>query len=215
MFNFAKRFAAFTALAAASFLASTTQAGFVHDYGSEFSKTNNPNGVWTYDGVVRGQLNSTRTTGSFDGGFGAWRGTPGDTFNLMFSNAFHPGQFSDNLVGFAYPEAVAGPVSVHLSFFDAQPACGGAGTTVSLWKNDSHIQDIAIPDTFSGNIVTDLVTNLSPGDVFFVRQTHNGDNNFCNNCGINSLTFTSTIPEPASMAMLLGLPAAGLIRRRK
>ena len=218
MFITASRLVALGALASA--IAAPAQAAFVHEHVTEFSTASNPNGVWEYRTAGDGVVNSASV---LDAGLdtccgGAnWNGN-GDTFNLIGQNVMHPGDHSDAILTFVYPDAFAAPVAVHFDFGDLQTPCGGNGARFTFSLNDTLVFTQLVPDSFSSDIVVNLLSAMAPGDKFFIRLDRGpGTNNFCDGCSLVSAKFTSTtVPEPASLGLLslLGLPAVSLFRRR-
>ena len=213
------------ALSAVVLPAASAHAAFTHEYISEFSLANNPNGVWEYRHAgtnAEAPSTSQLMTGTSFGAY--WQGPAGDTYNLIGNDTsapdavdWHPGSSNDALITFVYPEASSSVVNAHMELRDRPDTCGGGTQTVTFWHNDVLLasETTVLPEDFNAvePVVIDFNVTMNAGDRLYARLDADGSN-ACDGCGVQEYTLTN-VPEPAAAASLLGLALATLAGRRR
>lgn len=217
----------------------TANAGPIYNLAADFSKSNNPNGVWSYGSktTLGGSLTVyTQTLSVKDGGGGGgvvdvWYGPGLDSMGGPFPNVFHNGsalQFDSTDPG---PGLAPGQLALHAGIDRVSvarfttPAAGEYAVDVTFYGVTSDTTDVFVlvngasvyssPHAGFGAGNQDTYSAslaLSAGDTVEFVLGNGGNNYFVDWVGVDAtLTFLpAAVPEPASVG-LLAAGAAGLL----
>jgi len=209
-------------------------AGLSYDAASDFSPTNNPNGVWSYgnSATLGGAFNPFTMTSNYQGidfwnfGGGAFApplvGHNSTSSPITFSSVtvqagelfFHPWSGSNDqfsIVQFTVP--TAGLYSISTSFVGID-FVGPTTTDVHVLVDGSSIFDGAV-NSYGGGPSFSTSLTLFAGDTidFAVGRGVDGTYNF-DSTGLSADISSATVPEPATLS-LFGLGAIGLFWQRR
>jgi hypothetical protein len=152
-----------------------------YDARRDFSNTQNPNGVWSYQGVTTG---TTNTGGSYlldvygeidSTGIYAWihDALGGDFLSIGDNNVYlgvHPGEGEDALLAFEWQKPEDGLVNLRVVVDDGSETNEGNGQKLSVWKNDTILEGpIDLPPVFENFNIGIQDVSLATGDQLFVR----------------------------------------------
>ncbi len=197
------------------------------DAASDFSATNNPNGVWSYgeSNTLGGAFNLYTNKFTDATGLDTWFG---NTLPVIIHNStasiftdsccqFLPGQLSlhpgpqgqYSIVRWTAPQS--GLFSLATTFIGTHYAGGGTSTDVHVFRNGTSLFNELV-NGFGNPSAKNFSTTLSiaTGDTidFLVGFGSNG-NYFADNTGLSAtLTSVTSVPEPSS---ILGLMSIGIL----
>jgi len=211
------------------------QADLISDVAADFSRTDNPNGVWRYgwsftlgspfilstDPRVREGLDTWRGNRAPDGNPAEYHNATGSPIILGGTALFDPGQCGLHpgpageyaVVRYTAPEA--GEVSL-ASVFSGQDLFGTT-TDVHVLFNGRSLFD-GLVEGFGSSSAVRFDTNLTvlSGDTIDFAVGFGRNGTFFNDSTAlaATITLTSAVPEPSSL-VLLGLGVAGLCGYRR
>jgi hypothetical protein len=200
------------------------------DVADDFSKTNNPNGAWSYgwsltlgssfilstDASVREGLDTWRGNFANDGNPSVLHNGTGSTILLAGSVPFEPGEFGfhpgpsgeNALVRWTASEP--GLVSI-TSVFTGQD--NGTTTDVHVLHNGLSIFDGLVED-FGNGINFDTSLMLSQADTIDFAVGYGSNNNFSFDSTSLAATVLFVIPEPTTCTLALAALCLAMSRRR-
>lgn len=195
------------ALSAFAVLASTSHAAG-YDAFSDFSTTNNPNGVWSY-GYTVGSGFVASPAYAPSGSVAGWTDSSVASYLGVYlastSLLLHPGDAANEKAVLRFTAPTAGQYKISLSFANGD----NATTDFALAQNGVSLWSGAIsPSNLSSSQM--LTLNLAAGDTLDAIVGYGSNGNYYNDSTLVNMSLQS-VPGPAAMIPF----ALGLVAKRR